>query len=39
MDFELIQNELVKAFQISKDDITFFGRQTISELFVYSLKI
>ncbi len=39
MDFEVIQNELVKTFKVSKDDVYFFGRNIKTEFLEYSLKI
>ena len=39
MDFDLIQDELIKVFQISKDDIWYFGRNIQSEFLQYSIKV
>ncbi len=39
MDFELIQNELVKTFKVTKDEVLFFGRNIKSEWLEYSLKL
>lgn len=39
MDFDLIENELIKVFKVSKDEIYYFGRNIQSKLFEYSVKI
>ena len=39
MDFELIQNELVKTFKVSANDINYFGHNSHSELLEYSIKL
>ncbi len=43
MDFNLIQDELIKTFKVSKDDVLndvlFFGRNIKSKWLEYSLKV
>ena len=39
MDFDLIENELIKVFKVSKDEIYYFGRNIQSKLLEYSIKI
>jgi len=39
MDFEYMENRLIKCFNVSSDQINYFGRNSISNLLEYSLML